>query len=114
MGASADEKQVLTSSSDFSMLVTGCLWLVRGGVPYTHVSLDEDDLSIQTTGDAFATVQSARTAIGHTADGVIKIVQVDGKTWSYGASLYELADLCIAYGLVNCVNLDGGGSASTS
>ena len=105
-------KQSEVTAANYNLLVTGCIWIVRNGVPYTQVSLKEDDMSIQTTGDQFVTVQSARTVIGVTEEGAVKIVMVDGKTWSYGATLAEMGELCIEYGLVNCINLDGGGSAS--
>jgi hypothetical protein len=104
--------QILTNSTDYDFLVTGCVWLVRAGVNYVAVSTQEDDMSIQTTGPQFSTVLSARSAIGHTEEGEIVVIQVDGKTWEFGVNLDEMAELCLEYGLVNCVNLDGGGSAS--
>ena len=56
---------------------------------------------------------SARTAIGHDADGRLILVEIDGKTGERGLNLYDFADLLIAeHGMVNGINLDGGGSAS--
>ena len=57
-------------------------------------------------------VRPPRTAIGHTADGKIVIMVVDGRDsgGSKGVSLDELARLMKGLGCVNVLNLDGGGS----
>lgn len=57
-------------------------------------------------------VRPPRTAIGHTADGKIVIMVVDGRGagGSQGVSLDELARLMKGLGCVNVLNLDGGGS----
>ena len=56
---------------------------------------------------------SARTAIGHDALGRMVLVEVDGKTNQRGINLFDFADFLIEHhGLVNAINLDGGGSAS--
>lgn len=57
-------------------------------------------------------VRPPRTAIGHTADGKIVIMVVDGRNsgGSQGVSLDELARLMKGLGCVNVLNLDGGGS----
>ena len=56
---------------------------------------------------------SARTAIGHDALGRMVLVEVDGKTRQRGINLFDFADFLIEHhGLVNAINLDGGGSAS--
>ena len=44
------------------------------------------------------------------AEGAGKLAYSPGKD-SCGASLSEMADICLKAGLVNAVNLDGGGSA---
>lgn len=53
-----------------------------------------------------------RSAIGTNADGtVVYILTVDGRqTASKGVSLDSLADICKDVGMVNALNLDGGGS----
>ena len=57
-------------------------------------------------------VRPPRTAIGHTADGKIILMVVDGRDsgGSKGVSLDELARLMKGLGCVNVLNLDGGGS----
>lgn len=39
-------------------------------------------------------------------------MQVNGQTHHRGASLYEFADLLVRRGVVNAINLDGGGSST--
>lgn len=55
-----------------------------------------------------------RSVIGTNADGtVIYMMTVDGRsTKSRGVSLDVLADICIEMGMVNAINLDGGGSTA--
>lgn len=57
-------------------------------------------------------VRPPRTAIGHTADGKIIIMVVDGRDagGSKGVSLDELARLMKGLGCTDVLNLDGGGS----
>ena len=51
--------------------------------------------------------------MGRTARGVIALITIDGRrTTSVGASLAEAARLAKAFGLVDAVNLDGGGSTT--
>ena len=38
--------------------------------------------------------------------------QVNGQTHQRGANLHEFADLLIRHGVVNAINLDGGGSST--
>lgn len=58
-------------------------------------------------------VRPPRTAIGHTADGKIIIMVVDGRGagGSQGVSLDELARLMKGLGCTDVLNLDGGGSS---
>lgn len=55
-----------------------------------------------------------RSVIGTNTDGtVIYIMTVDGRsTISRGVSLSDLSDICIEMGMVNAINLDGGGSTA--
>lgn len=55
-----------------------------------------------------------RTAIGTNADGTeVYLLTVDGRqSISRGVSLDELADICLEAGMVNAMNLDGGGSTA--
>ncbi len=99
--------------SPYKLLITGAVWLLRNGRSVVNESIYIEDASIETTGSLayFAEVISARTAVGHRADGSIVILQVNGKTGQRGASLYEMADRLQALGVVNAINLDGGGSS---
>jgi hypothetical protein len=85
--------------------------------------------------NTFASLISARVILGHDAQGQVYIyqvmraflpplpfpctlvlrtrVQIDGQSWARGASLYDLANKLISLGVVNAINLDGGGSATT-
>jgi hypothetical protein len=106
------KESVTSESNPFLNLIAGLVWLVRKGKNYVDESLKIENMTFQTTGDSFATVLSARTAVGHDAKGRIFLVQVDGKTGKRGINLYDLADYLIEIGLVNAVNLDGGGSST--
>lgn len=53
-----------------------------------------------------------RTAIGQKADGTIIMITVNGRnTQSFGATIKDLQDVMLQYGVVNGYNLDGGGSS---
>ncbi len=87
--------------------VGGRPWLVRDGL--IAVQLD-------TVGRAgFATGRHPRTAAGFSRDGArILLVTVDGRQAPYsdGMSLRELAELMLALGASESLNLDGGGSTA--
>lgn len=110
-----DAEEVMDSSKPFDALVSGIAWLVRDGKSYVHESVlggKEDMHSGQTTGSAFATVRSARTALGHDRDGKLLMLQVEGETGRRGMDLYEFAALAVEVGFHAAINLDGGGSAT--
>ncbi len=60
------------------------------------------------------TARHPRTAIGIKADGSVFFVAMDGRQTGYsqGATLYEMADLMVAYGAITAYNFDGGGSTT--
>jgi hypothetical protein len=62
----------------------------------------------------FATDRHPRTAIGVLADGRALLLVVDGRqpTLSVGMTLDELAHLMLEFGVVDAINLDGGGSTT--
>jgi hypothetical protein len=64
--------------------------------------------------DGFATERHPRTVIGTAGDGRIWLITVDGrnKTLSLGMSFAELQALVTRVGLVDALNLDGGGSTT--
>ena len=111
-----DEIDIRDTSQPFDTLISGIVWLVRDGKSYVAESIsksgDGEDLSSQSTGSSFATVLSARTCIGYDKDGNLLILQVEGKTWERGMSLYEFANFAIELGFFAAINLDGGGSAT--
>jgi hypothetical protein len=105
------------TQAPFEFLISGLGWLVRNGQSYVKESFSETDgdaesMAPQTTGAQFLTVKSARTALGHDAQGNLMILQVEGETWIRGMNLYEFADFAAELGFVNAINLDGGGSAT--
>lgn len=55
-----------------------------------------------------------RTAIGVKADGTVVMAVLDGRRsgWSVGMTMTQWADFLIGEGVVNAVNLDGGGSTT--
>lgn len=67
----------------------------------------------------FENARAARTAIGADGDGKPMLLWAEGKGKlryqagedSCGASLPEMAEICADLGMVNAVNMDGGGSA---
>ena len=102
------------SVEDLDWFMTGCVWLVKEGVNYVSTSILQEDMSVQTSGSGqqFASLVSSRTAGCVTKDGKVEWVIVSGKTHVYGTSLYTFADYLASRGYDNCVNFDGGGSAT--
>jgi len=102
------------AKQSFTSLVGGVLWLIRNGESYVDVSKVTECPDAQSTStlQGFIDVVSARTAVGHDSLGRLVIVQVDGKTWQRGVTLYEFTELLLKFGLINAINLDGGGSAT--
>ena len=101
----------------FDFLISGLGWLVRGGRSYIDESLssleDAENMSAQSNGAAvFKTLKSARTAIGHDAEGNLMLLQVEGESFVRGMDLNEFADFAVELGFVSAINLDGGGSAT--
>lgn len=99
----------------FTNLVNGVLWLVRDGKPYVNESFSHE--CIKTAREEEDAVRrfmkhTSRVAIGHDHKGQIMVVQVDGKTYQNGFTVHEFADFLISLGLINAINLDGGGSVS--
>ena len=82
--------------------VGGLHVLLRDGLPY--------DLAFC---EPFGERAHPRTAVGVCADGTVLLLVVDGRIpdYSNGATLADLALLLRAFGAVNALNLDGGGSS---
>jgi exopolysaccharide biosynthesis protein len=88
-------------------IVGGAGLLIRDG----H---DIQDWSIERFNQGFAENRHPRTMIGTAADETIWFVTVDGRQpeLSVGMTLVELQALANRLGLVNALNLDGGGSTT--
>lgn len=108
------EEMVDDKENPFVQLVSGVIWILRNGTVYINESKTAECRDTEETGsmDLFADVMSARTALGHDIEGRVMIVQIDGKTNHRGIDLYSFASLLLKLGLVNAINLDGGGSAT--
>ncbi|XP_035695675.1 N-acetylglucosamine-1-phosphodiester alpha-N-acetylglucosaminidase-like [Branchiostoma floridae] len=108
------EQDVLREDNPFVQLVSGVIWLVRNATVYVNESRTTECADIQETGtlDRFVNVVSARTAVGHDEEGRVVLVHIEGQTGDRGVNLWEFADYLLSLGLVNAVNLDGGGSAT--
>ncbi|KFZ50845.1 N-acetylglucosamine-1-phosphodiester alpha-N-acetylglucosaminidase, partial [Antrostomus carolinensis] len=108
------EEDVLDQANPFVQLVSGVVWLLRDGEVYVSQSQMAECGEIQTTGtfDKFINVISARTAVGHDSQGQLVLVHVDGQTESRGVNLWEMAEFLKQQGVINAINLDGGGSAT--
>ena len=88
-------------------IVGGAGLLIRDG-------RDIEDWSIERFNQGFAENRHPRTMIGTAADNTIWLVTVDGRQpeLSVGMTLGELRALARRLGLVNALNLDGGGSTT--
>ncbi|NXC30730.1 NAGPA acetylglucosaminidase, partial [Campylorhamphus procurvoides] len=108
------EEDVLNQTNPFVQLVSGVVWLLRDGEVYINESRTAECGDTQTTGtfDKFINVISARTAVGHDRQGRLVLVHVDGQTESRGVNLWEMAEFLKQQGVINAINLDGGGSAT--
>ncbi|XP_040900853.1 N-acetylglucosamine-1-phosphodiester alpha-N-acetylglucosaminidase [Toxotes jaculatrix] len=108
------QEDVLDQSNSFVQLVSGVVWLLRNGEVYINQSLKAECDKSQETGlfRTFVDVVSARTAVGHDAEGKLILFQIDGQTGVRGMSLWEVAEFLKKYGVINAINLDGGGSST--
>uniref|UniRef100_A0A8D2JIQ5 N-acetylglucosamine-1-phosphodiester alpha-N-acetylglucosaminidase n=1 Tax=Varanus komodoensis TaxID=61221 RepID=A0A8D2JIQ5_VARKO len=108
------KEEVLAKENPFVQLVSGVVWLLRDGEVYINQSRAVECDETQKTGtfDRFINTVSARTAVGHDRQGRLVLLHVDGQTDARGLSLWEMADFLQQHGVVNAINLDGGGSAT--
>lgn len=88
-----------TPLDDVLEAVSGPFYLVKDGVNVAN----KDDPYLM-----------PRNAIGLKADGTVVTCVVDGRQapYSSGMTIWETAELMLANGVVNCIYLDGGGSAT--
>ncbi|KAJ8042249.1 N-acetylglucosamine-1-phosphodiester alpha-N-acetylglucosaminidase [Holothuria leucospilota] len=108
------EEDVLDTTNPFIQLVGGVGWMIRDGENYLEESLKAECEDTEETGtvDHFFSVKSARTIIGSDSHGRVILAQVDGQTSHSGVSLKQLTTWLLEHGVVNAINLDGGGSAT--
>uniref|UniRef100_UPI003AAAACEB N-acetylglucosamine-1-phosphodiester alpha-N-acetylglucosaminidase-like n=1 Tax=Centroberyx gerrardi TaxID=166262 RepID=UPI003AAAACEB len=108
------QDDVLERSNPFVQLVSGVVWLLRNGQIYINQSLEAECDKTQETGvfRHFVDVVSGRTAVGHDAEGKVILFHIDGQTEQRGMNLWEVAEFLKKYGVVNAINLDGGGSST--
>jgi exopolysaccharide biosynthesis protein len=88
-------------------IVGGAGLLIRDG-------RDVEDWTVEVFNKGFAEGRHPRTMIGTAHDGTIWLAAVDGRQpeLSVGMTLVELRTLAHRLGLVNALNLDGGGSTT--
>jgi len=100
----------------FDHLVSGVVWLVRNGKNYVEQGWKEANITVQTSGDKYATNLASRTAVGFDTAGRLIVVQIDGSIAvgdnKRGMDMRMVADLLIQHGAVQAINLDGGGSSA--
>ncbi|XP_029927909.1 N-acetylglucosamine-1-phosphodiester alpha-N-acetylglucosaminidase-like isoform X2 [Myripristis murdjan] len=108
------EDDVQDKTNPFVQLVSGVVWLLRDGQVYINESIEAECDKTQETGTFrhFVDVVSARTAVGHDAEGKLILFHIDGKTDQRGMNLWEVAESLKKYGVINAINLDGGGSST--
>jgi len=100
----------------FDMMVSGVVWLVRDGKNNVAKGWKEANITVQTSGDKYATNLASRTAVGWDKNGALMVVQIDGSIAvganKRGMDMSMLADALIKHGAVEAINLDGGGSSA--
>ena len=100
------DAETISSSYQFTQLLTGFGWVVRGGV--SNVALTQD---LKPT-DGFVTEKAPRTAVGVMPSGLMCLLEIDGEEDIYaGPDLFEQAELLVSLGVLSAVNIDGGGSS---
>ena len=101
-------QELLESDNGVYQYISGSGWLVREGKNYVNSTPDLDPNSI------FVTEHAPRTAVGVDKEGAVWVVEADGQNMAQlGLGLYEFGDMLIGepFGLVEAINLDGGGSS---
>lgn len=92
----------------FKHLISGQTWLIRNRMTFLNESV-----VLEATSFDFVWIKAPRTAIGHDKDGRIWLIEVDGDEYLHkGLDLAEWAEVVRSFGLVNAVNMDGGGSSA--
>ncbi|KAG7217346.1 hypothetical protein INR49_007415 [Caranx melampygus] len=86
------QEEVLDQSNPFVQLVSGVVWLLRNGEVYINQSLEagvtRPRRQVRSSAGAFhefVDVVSARTAVGHDAEGKLILFHIDGQTGVRGS-----------------------------
>ncbi len=90
---------------------TDAVTVIGGG----EILIKNGEICDDLLGEAHAKTAKPRLAIGYTADGMLKLFALDGKSKnsdSTGMNLNSLAETMQALGCVEALNLDGGGSVT--
>lgn len=75
--------------------------------------LTQEGSPVPATATGGYAARNPRTIVGTTANGSVRLVTIDGRsTRSVGTTMSETAEVAQALGLVDSVNLDGGGSST--
>ena len=80
------DEEILDTDNPFRQLVTGVVWLVRNGTNFVNESKEMECSEHEDTGqmDTFVEVLSARSALGHDAQGRLVMAQIEGQTHRRG------------------------------
>lgn len=72
------DEEIVNTTNPFRQLISGVIWLVRNGTNYVNESIHLECASHEDTGNmkTFASVVSARTALGHDDQGRLVMAQV--------------------------------------
>lgn len=101
-------RQTLTDEAGAPVRLTRSTYGVNG-----RYRLTADGAIVAPSGTGSMFDRNPRTIFGRTADGKISLITVDGRmTSSVGTTIAETATVAQSLGLVDAVNLDGGGSTT--
>lgn len=100
-----------------SFPANGKVWDVKDAIGGSPMLIKDGQIDITDGQELIAidnTSSRARSAIGHTSNGLVVLVAIEGNNSAGGAglSLAELAQLMKDMGCTGAINLDGGGSTS--
>jgi exopolysaccharide biosynthesis protein len=100
----------LIDSTGHKVPLTASTYAVNG-----RYQLLRDGKVVAPTGSDPFLARAPRTVAGTAADGRILLLTIDGRSrTSVGATLTEAANVAKSLGMVQAVNLDGGGSSTMS
>lgn len=106
-----DRTDTLTDPAGIRVPLTPGTFAVNGRYPL----LRDGEVIAPRTGGSFVTARHPRTVAGVAADGRVLLMTIDGRSrTSVGATLLEAAEAARSLGMVEAVNLDGGGSSTMS